>query len=164
VSFEVRVPQIEELACGPPHEVAVENAYRKATAVCDQGVDAAVLGVDTVVTLGGRIYDKPADRDQARATLEALSGRRHGVVGGLCLIASDGRPRTAAATTAVTFRALDARLLEWYLDTGEWRERAGAYAIQGRGAALVKSIEGDYLNVVGLPVGLLLELEPELVG
>jgi septum formation protein len=86
------------------------------------------------------------------------------VIGGLCLIASDARPRIATATTAVTFRELDERLFEWYLETGEWRDRAGAYAIQGRGAALVKSIEGDYLNVVGLPVGLLLELEPGLVG
>jgi septum formation protein len=85
------------------------------------------------------------------------------VIGGLCLIASDARPRTATATTAVTFRALDEGLLEWYLETGEWRDRAGAYAIQGRGAALVKSIEGDYLNVVGLPIGLLLELEPGLL-
>jgi septum formation protein len=164
VSFEVRVPQIEELASGPPHEVAVENAYRKANAVRNQGVEGRVLGVDTVVALGGSIYDKPADRDQARATLGALSGRRHAVVGGLCLIGSGGRVRSAAATTAVMFRALEAHLLEWYLDTGEWRERAGAYAIQGRGAALVKSIEGDYLNVVGLPVALLLDLEPGLVG
>jgi septum formation protein len=164
VTFEVRLPEVEELASGPPQEVAVENAYRKANAVCDHGVNGPVLGVDTVVARGARIYDKPADRGQARATLEALSGQRHAVIGGLCLIASDGRRRTAAATTAVVFRALDARLLEWYLETGEWRERAGAYAIQGRGAALVRSIEGDYLNVVGLPVGLLLDLEPGLVG
>jgi septum formation protein len=122
------------------------------------------LGVDTVVALGRTIYGKPIDRGEARATLEALSGRRHAVIGGLCLISADGRPRTAAASTTVTFRGVDERLLEWYLDTGEWRERAGAYAIQGRGAALVAAIEGDYLNVVGLPVGLLLELEPGLVG
>lgn len=149
---------------GPPHEVAIENAYRKARAIREQGIDGPVLGADTVVALGGTLYGKPADRAEARATLEALSGRRHAVIGGLCLIAADGRSRTAAATTAVTFRAVDGGLLQWYLDTGEWRDRAGAYAIQGRGAALVRSIEGDYLNVVGLPVGLLLELEPGLVG
>jgi septum formation protein len=154
---------VEELVSGPPHEVAVENAYRKARAVCEQGIDGRVLGADTVVAVGGTIYGKPSDRAEALATLEALSGRRHAVIGGLCLIASDGRSRTAAATTAVTFRVLDAGLLEWYLDTGEWRDRAGAYAIQGRGAALVRSIEGDYLNVVGLPVALLLELEPGLI-
>ena len=162
IPFQVRMPDVEELASGPPHEVAVENAYRKASAVAQEGVCA--LGVDTVVALGATLYGKPADRGQARATLEALSGRRHVVIGGLCLISGDGRPRTAAATTAVQFRALDEHLLEWYLASGEWRERAGAYAIQGRGAALVAAIEGDYLNVVGLPVGLLLEMVPGLLG
>ena len=164
VAFEVRVPEVEELVSGPPDEVAVENAYRKAHAIREQGIDGWVLGADTVVALGGTIYGKPADRGEARATLEALSGRRHAVIGGLCLLESGARPRTATTTTAVIFRALDERLLEWYLDSGEWRDRAGAYAIQGRGAALVRSIEGDYLNVVGLPVGLLLELEPGLLG
>lgn len=157
------MPDVDELRSGPPHEVAVENAYRKANAVFERGSDAPVLGVDTVVALGRRIYGKASDVDEARATLEALSGRRHTVVGGLCLISRDGRPRTAAASTAVTFRELDRPLVEWYLGTGEWRERAGAYAIQGRGAALVKAIEGDYLNVVGLPVVMLLELEPGLL-
>ena len=160
IAFEVRAPDVEELELGPPHEVAVENAYRKASAVASARVDGDVLGVDTVVALGPRIYGKPAGRDEARATLEALSGRRHTVIGGLCLVSGEGRPRTAAATTAVHFRALDDRLLEWYLNTGEWRERAGSYAIQGRGAALVKAVDGDYLNVVGLPVALLLELAP----
>jgi nucleoside triphosphate pyrophosphatase len=154
---------VEEVVSGPPHEVAAENAYRKAHAIREQVSHGSVLGADTVVALGATIYGKPADRGQARATLEALAGRRHAVIGGLCLIASDARPRTATATTAVTFRALDDGLLEWYLDTCEWRDRAGAYAIQGRGAALVKSIEGDYLNVVGLPAGLLFELEPGLL-
>jgi septum formation protein len=163
IPFDVSVPDVDELASGPPHEVAVENAYRKADAVWKLGMGGPVLGVDTVVALGAAIYGKPVDRSEARATLEALSGRRHAVIGGLCLIAGGGRPRTAAASTAVTFRVLDERLLQWYLDTGEWRERAGAYAIQGRGVALVAAIEGDYPNVVGLPVGLLLELAPELL-
>lgn len=163
VPFEMRVPDVEELTSGPPHEVAVENAYRKADAVYKQGIDGPVLGVDTVVALGGAVYGKPADRGEARATLQALSARRHTVIGGLCLISGERRTRSAAAATTVTFRALHEGLLEWYLDTGEWRERAGAYAIQGHGAALVKAIEGDYLNVVGLPVGLLLDLMPELL-
>ena len=122
-----------------------------------------MLGVDTVVALGPRIYGKPADEVEARNTLRTLAGQRHTVIGGLCLVSADGRSRTAAATTGVVFRALAEELVEWYLDTGEWRDRAGAYAIQGRGAALVKAIEGDYLNVVGLPVALLLELAPELL-
>jgi septum formation protein len=162
VAFEVRVPEVEELASGPPHEVAVENAYRKAAAAFEGG--ALVLGVDTVVALGSRMYGKPGSVEEARATLTALSGRRHLVVGGLCLLSGDGRRRMSAATTAVEFRSLDERLLDWYLSTGEWRERAGAYAIQGRGAVLVRAIEGDYFNVVGLPVALLLDLEPGLLG
>ena len=122
-----------------------------------------VLGVDTLVTLGTRIYGKPADASAARATLAALSGRRHAVIGGLCLI-SDARVRTALVTTVVEFRTLEDALIEWYLDTGEWRERAGGYAIQGRGAALVAGVQGDYLNVVGLPVARLLDLAPALLG
>jgi len=156
------VPDIEELESGPPTEVAVENAYRKATAAATAD-DTLVLGVDTVVSIGGRIYGKPADPDEARSTLRALAGRSHAVISGICLL-RDGRPRTAVATTLVEFRALDDALIEWYLRTGEWRERAGGYAIQGHGAALVGRIDGDYTNVVGLPVPTLLELAPGLLG
>lgn len=162
IAFEVRVPEVEELESGPPHEVAVENAYRKATAVARDVADSLVLGVDTVVCVGARIHGKPADADQARAMLVALSGRRHAVISGVCLVAPTAT-RTAAATTLVDFRALDDRLINWYLKTEEWRERAGGYAIQGRGAALVAGIEGDYSNVVGLPVTTLLELMPGLL-
>ncbi len=120
-----------------------------------------MLGVDTIVTLGGRIYGKPHDRAHARATLMALAGHRHAVIGGICLIAH-GRVRTLAASTLVAMRPLDETAIERYLDTGEWRDRAGGYAIQGRGALLVSSTEGDYLNVVGLPVAALVELAPWL--
>ena len=102
-------------------------------------------------------------REQARETLEALGGRKHAVISGLCLH-QDGRARTAAATTLVEFRALDRTIIDWYVAGEEWRERAGGYAIQGRGAALVERIEGDYLNVVGLPAATLLELEPALLS
>jgi septum formation protein len=122
-----------------------------------------VLGVDTVVSLGDRLYGKPSSPDEARATLTALSGRTHEVTGGLCLI-SGGQTRATKAITKVQFRALDDALIDWYLATGEWRDRAGAYAIQGRGAALVERIDGEYFNVVGLSVALLLELEPRLLG
>lgn len=164
VEFSVEISDVEELEAGPPHEVALENAYRKAAAVASAraGSDAPVLGVDTVVALGARLYGKPADPDEARATLIALAGRRHAVVSGICLI-EDGRSRTAAAQTAVEFRALSEELLDWYLASDEWRGRAGGYAIQGRGAALVAAIQGDYLNVVGLPVATLLELVPGLL-
>jgi septum formation protein len=167
IPFEVVVPDVEELAGGPPHELVAENAYRKAAAaaaaVSDGAADALVLGVDTIVALGATVYGKPADADAARETLTALAGRRHTVLSGMCLI-ERGRPRHAVASTAVEFRALDDGIVDWYIRTGEWRERAGGYAIQGRGAAFVQSIEGDYSNVVGLPVAMLLELIPGLVG
>ena len=162
VRFEVRVTDVAELEAGPPDEVALENAYRKAAAVAPDAHHTPVLAVDTVVTAGGRIYGKPRDREHARRTLHALSGRRHAVISGICLI-ERGRTRTAAARTLVDFRPLSEMLIESYLDTGEWRDRAGAYAIQGRGAVLVKAIEGDYLNVVGLPVAMLIDLVPQLV-
>jgi septum formation protein len=163
IEFSVQVSDVEELRSGSPHEVALENAFRKASAIAAGAADALVLGVDTVVSLGARLYGKPEDQDEARATLRALAGRRHAVISGICLI-EDGRPRTAAANTLVEFRALDEALIDWYLASGEWRERAGGYAIQGRGAALVAAIEGDFLNVVGLPVATLLELAPILLS
>ncbi len=158
------MPEVEELDSGPPHELAIENAYRKAAVVAAEHPSARVLGVDTVVALGARVYGKPADRQQAGEVLRALAGRRHTVISGICVIDCDGRAHTAAASTAVSFRALAEAQVQWYLDSGEWRERAGGYAIQGRGAALVAAIEGDYLNVVGLPVPTLLDLLPGLLG
>lgn len=141
----------------------MENAYRKAAAVAQRfGAETTVLGVDTIVVLGGSVYGKPEDQDAARATLSALSGQRHTVLSGVCLL-RDGHQRTAVARTIVEFRTVNQRLMDWYLSCGEWRDRAGGYAIQGRGAALVARIEGDYLNVVGLPVTTLLEIEPGLL-
>jgi septum formation protein len=154
---------VEELTAGPPHELVAENAYRKAAAVAASRADAVVLGVDTEVAIGARVYGKPGSVDEARIMLTALSGRRHTVLSGVCVFA-DGRPRTVVESTAVDFRALDDAVLNWYLSSEEWRERAGGYAIQGRGAALVARIEGDYFNVVGLPVPTLLELLPSLLA
>ncbi len=167
VAFDVVVPEgVDELEEGPPHEVAVENAYRKAAAVAGawEGSERRlVLGVDTVVALGPRMYGKPIEPGDAEDTLWALSGRTHTVISGVCLIDEDGRARTAAAETTVTFRTLDEYLIGWYVTSEEWRERAGGYAIQGRGAALVERIDGDYTNVVGLPVITVLELVPALL-
>jgi septum formation protein len=163
VSYHGQAAEVEEETVGPPLDVALENAYRKAAAVAAQAGEAAVLGVDTVVAVGTRIYGKPRDAEHARATLEALSGRRHTVISGVCVIDAGGI-RSAPATTTVAFRARDPRLLDWYVASGEWRERAGGYAIQGRGAALVEAIEGDYFNVVGLPVPTLLDLMPHLLA
>jgi septum formation protein len=172
VAFTVIVPDVEELTAGPPEELVLENARRKASAVASGAAAAVasgplatgnvVLGVDTIVALGSTVYGKPADRDGAAATLRALGGRNHRVLSGMCVI-EGGRTRTATAVTGVNFRSLSEQSLAWYLDTGEWQGRAGGYAIQGRGAALVDSIEGDYLNVVGLPVATLLDLLPSLL-
>lgn len=167
LEFEVIVPDVEELMDGDPATLVVENARRKAMAVVTgqrAGNDAAtVLGVDTVVVLDGRVYGKPADAAEAEATLRLLAGREHRVLSGICVIADGVEPRTAVAATTVRFRLLDEQILAWYMASEEWRERAGGYAIQGRGAALVDAIEGDYLNVVGLPVGALQDLAPDLI-
>jgi len=159
VAFVVRAPGVEELATGEPEAVVRENALRKARAV----TGALVLGVDTVVALEGELHGKPPDEAAARRALARLSGRTHEVWGGVAVV-RDGEPTVAAARTAVTFRDLHDAELDWYLAQGEWRERAGGYAIQGAGAALVQGIEGDFWNVVGLPVALLLELVPDLLA
>jgi septum formation protein len=164
IPFDVQVSGVDELEEGPASEVALENAYRKAAAVAG-AVDRSslpVLGVDTVVALGSRNFGKAADAGAARDMLGALAGRRHLVISGICLIEGE-RVRTAAAQTVVQFRSLDVAAIDAYVATGEWRGRAGAYAIQGRGAVLVERVEGDYLNVVGLPVAALLDLAPGLI-
>jgi nucleoside triphosphate pyrophosphatase len=163
VTFSVRPSGVTELERGDPGVIARENALRKACAVRRPDAGEAVLGCDTLVALGGVIHGKPPDESAARATLLALSGASHEVVSGLALLLGD-EERTATARTAVTFRALGEDLLDWYLATGEWRERAGGYAIQGAGAALVRSVEGDYENVVGLPLAALLDVYPELLN
>ena len=131
--------------------MVLENARRKARAVEGE----LVLGCDTEVILDGHVFGKPADIDEARAFLRRLSGRTHEVYGGICL-RHGGEEQTGVAVTKVRFRPLEAGEIEAYLETGEWRDRAGGYAIQGIGAALVEAIDGDFWNVVGLPV-------PELV-
>ena len=116
-----------------------------------------MLGVDTVVVLGGEVLGKPADAEEARSMLGRLAGQTHDVVSGLCL-RTDEWEESGRAVTAVTFRELTTEDIERYVAVGEWQGRAGAYAIQGLGAALVERIDGDYLNVVGLPAGLLITL------
>jgi septum formation protein len=154
---------VSERAEGPAPEVVRENALAKARAVARTAApDTVVLGVDTVVTLDGSLFGKAADDRQARSHLRHLSGRLHEVWSAIAIAEGD-EERVGATSTAVHFRTLDRSTLDWYLASGEWRERAGAYAIQGRGAALIERIEGDYWNVVGLPVPLLLEMMPGLL-
>jgi septum formation protein len=165
----VRASGAPELDRGVPERVTVDNARRKAGAVREEGAREAVLGCDTVVVLGGEIHGKPADEAGAREMLRALSAVTHEVVSGLALLlpaaGADAavEERIATARTEVSFRELDEEMLDWYLATGEWRGRAGGYAIQGAGAALVRGVAGDYENVVGLPVASLLDIYPQLL-
>ncbi len=133
------------------------HAQGKARSVERGDGDGAVLGVDTAVVIDGDVLGKPVDAEHARAMLGRLAGRDHTVASGLTLRLG-AFETTTHATTVVRFRALDGRAIERYVALGEWRGRAGGYAIQGRGAALVESVEGDYLNVVGLPVARLLSV------
>ena len=165
VPFSVRVPETSELCSGDPLQLARENALRKARAALAPGVPEVVVGCDTLVALDGVIYGKPADERQAAddLVLGAAQGPQRLPRLALLFGAEQGRERTAIARTGVAFRELSDELLAWYLATGEWRGRAGAYAIQGAGAALVRSVRGDYENVVGLPLASLLDLYPELL-
>jgi septum formation protein len=162
IPFDVVEPQYEE--DDPPEADPVElvrrHAAAKAQSVARVAGGRPVLGVDTTVAVGGRVYGKAEDAGEAERTLEALSGQTHAVVSGLCLL-TPGWEVVADETTLVTFRELTPRDLAAYVASGEWRDRAGAYAIQGLGAALVERIEGDYLNVVGLPSALLVRLLAE---
>jgi septum formation protein len=158
IPFRVVVPEVEETDEGDPRGVVIENALRKAKAVHGP----LVLGVDTTVSVDGRSYGKPADREEAAGMIRMLSGREHEVWSGIAL-KRDGEEQTAARCTRVRFRTVTDPILRWYLDSGEWRDRAGGYAIQGRGAALVESVDGDFWNVVGLPVPDLVRMAPELL-
>jgi len=161
IPFEAVVPQYDEELSGADPVAEVErHAQGKARSVAGIAGDRPVLGVDTEVVLDGRVYGKPGDEGEAEAMLDELSGQTHEVVSGLCLL-TPGWEELRHAVTRVSFRALTPRELGLYVVSEEWRERAGGYAIQGLGAALVDRIDGDYLNVVGLPTALLVELLAE---
>jgi septum formation protein len=140
--------------------VAEANARAKAEALAAPGL---VLGADTLVAVDGDILGKPADAGEARAYLERLAGRSHEVLGGFAIAEDGGVVVVGVEKTVVTFREATPGLLDWYVGTGEWAGRAGGYAIQGAGAVLVSGIQGDYLNVVGLPLARLLDLRPDLL-
>jgi septum formation protein len=159
IPFEVVAPRYDEEPMEGVHavEVVQSHAQAKARSVAEGAGDRPVLGVDTEVVLDGRIYGKPGDAADAEQMLDELGGRTHLVLSGLCLV-TPGWEVVDQESTRVTFRPLTARDLATYVATREWEGRAGAYAIQGQGAALVDSVEGDYLNVVGLPASLLVRL------
>ncbi|MGI8749727.1 MAG: Maf family protein [Thermoleophilaceae bacterium] len=158
VEFTVRAADVEERRHGDPERLVFDNALLKARAV--RG--SRVLGADTAVAVDGDVLGKPAGEVEARAFIERLSGREHLVWSGVALT-EEGTERTAVDSARVRFRHLGKGDVDWYLSTGEWRGRAGGYAIQGRGGALVEAIEGDYNCVVGLPVAALVRLAPSLI-
>jgi septum formation protein len=160
--FDVVAPRYEEHdpPDANPVDLVRDHARGKARSVVGDAGSRPVVGVDTTVVLDGSVYGKPRDAGDAERMLERLAGRTHEVVSGLCVV-TPGWEETLHATTAVTFRPLTARDLASYVARGEWDGRAGAYAIQGAGAALVERIEGDYLNVVGLPAAALVRLLAE---
>jgi septum formation protein len=158
--FTVVPPRFDEASTGSdPATIVCRNAQGKAHSVGPHE-ECPVLGVDTAVVVDGEALGKPANAAEAEAMLERLSGRTHEVISGLCLI-TPGWEELADDVTEVTFRALTARDLAHYIGSGEWENRAGGYAIQGLGGSLVERIEGDYLNVVGLPAALLVRLLAE---
>ena len=158
MGFSVEVPDVEELSEGDPRDLVVQNALLKLRAVPGE----LVLAVDSMVVWDGRAHGKPDDAAGAESWLRELSGRWHEVMGGIA-IREHGEERTDVAVTRVRFRELTDRDIEGYLASDEWRDRAGGYAIQELGAMLVEGIEGDYFNVVGLPVPALLRLLPSLL-
>jgi nucleoside triphosphate pyrophosphatase len=160
--FEVVAPRYEEHDPPDADPVALvrEHALGKARSVAGDAGDRPVLGVDTTVVCAGRVYGKAGGPEAAAEMLEALGGNTHEVVSGLCLV-TPGWEELEHEVTRVTFRPLTARDIATYVVSGEWQNRAGAYAIQGLGAGLVERIDGDYLNVVGLPAALLIKLLAE---
>jgi septum formation protein len=169
VVFEVSEPNVTEVSEGDPSEIVLENARWKASSVAARASEGTlVIAGDTEVALDGVALGQPEDTDEAAGMLRRLSGREHQVFGALALLGPDrigDRPRAREGRTSSTvrFRKLDEQEIDAYLRSGEWRGRAGAYAIQGLGSALVDEVRGDLSNVIGLPVPLLVELAPELV-
>ena len=159
LEFRIAEPSYEEAPLPlAPAELAEQHSRGKARSV-EFAPGETVLGVDTIVLVDDRVLGKPADEDEAAGMLALLAGRDHHVISGLTLRDHEGE-HTAHAQTVVRFRPLDHAAIDEYVARGEWRGRAGAYAIQEAGAALVAGIEGDFFNVVGLPVALLVEMLP----
>jgi septum formation protein len=151
LDFEVVPSAAEELTDGEPADVVVENALRKARAVAAGAGETLVLGADTDVAIDGRLLGKAGSADEARARLRTLAGRSHEVLGGVAVVRGDDE-LTEVVRTTVAFRELSEAEVDAYVASGEWEDRAGAYAVQGLGASLVERVDGDLSNVIGLPI------------
>lgn len=162
VPFLVEVSDADERVSGCPCDVVGVLAERKARAVAKNHASGLILAADTLVSLDGRALGKPEDDEQAADMLRALSGRSHEVYTGMCLLeAASGRAQVCVEESRVYFRRLTEEEIAAYVATGEPRDKAGAYAIQGGAAGFVERYEGSYDNIVGLPTEKLSELLKE---
>lgn len=154
IPFEAHPVNADETitCCTPPEGAVMMLASRKAQLAAEQFPDDLIIGADTIVAVGKRIYGKPATEEEAFEMLSALSGKKHQVFTGVCIYNKSGDRNAFCTRTDVTFFPLSEDEIWAYIATGEPMDKAGAYGIQGKGALLVKKIEGDYYNVVGLPV------------
>ena len=159
IRFETRAADVDEtpLPGELPDAYVQRLAREKAEAVARTARGRIVLGADTTVVVDRRILAKPADAAEAREMLEQLAGRPHEVLTGVAL-AGAGEPAVAVASTAVWFAPMTSEDIAWYVETGEWHDKAGAYGIQGKISRFVARVEGSYTNVVGLPVSLVCDL------
>ncbi|MDO4287929.1 MAG: Maf family protein [Eubacterium sp.] len=154
LSFTLRPADADETLCGctPPEAAVTTLALRKAKAAFKNSPDEVILAADTVVALGRHIFGKPSSREEAKEMLALLSGKTHQVYTGVCLYQSEEHLDVFFARTDVTFYPLTDAEIQDYLNSGEYADKAGAYGIQGLGGLLVKKIDGDFYNVVGLPI------------
>jgi septum formation protein len=157
----VVVSGVDELDAGDPEFLVIENARRKARAI-ERPQGAIVIACDTDVVLDGEVLGKPADAAESRAYLDRMSGRGHTVMSGLVVVGAEGEERSGLERTEVVFKELSEAEKQRYVNFGEWAGRSGGYAVQTLGSTLVQRVEGSISNVVGLPVGLLFQLAPEL--
>jgi septum formation protein len=165
ISLEILPSEVDEgfQEGEPPEEYVARLARRKAAKAGARHKDRWVLAADTVVVIDGRILGKPGSRQEAKDMLGMLSDQEHRVITGFCLLYGDsGKSRGGTVTTRVRFKNLSSREIDWYLDTGEPFDKAGAYAIQGKAAFMVKEIRGSYTNVVGLPLTEVIEALQEM--
>ena len=153
-SFQIMVSEISEESRFPtdPVKQVKELSERKARAVLDRVHQGLIIGADTVVSLEGRIFGKPVDKQEAKEMLSALSGRTHTVSTGFTLIQIGGKTISDLESTSVTFRKLDQWEIEDYVESGEPMDKAGAYGIQDRSGLFVERIDGCFYNVVGFPL------------
>lgn len=163
VDFIQCMPTVVEIASKDVYEGVMKNALVKAKWCAERHPEHVAIGFDTVITLDGNVLGKPASRAEAKEFLSMLSGRGHKVITGIAVVCLRKNIELIDfEETKVFFRSMSENEIEWYLSTGEWEGKAGAYAIQGKGGLFVERIEGCYFNVVGLPVGKVYEIMKKL--